>query len=86
MVMGLSSSTETTNNAQRSNIARKILSIMAEELSSCEREAVFRHVIDGDTFAKIAADTGRNKSTVFRNYNRGLGKIQKFARYMDVRR
>ena len=86
MVMGLSNSAKTEDAEKRSSVARKILSIMAEELSSCEREAVARHILDGETFAKIAADTGRNKSTVFRNYNRGLGKIQKFARYMDLRR
>ena len=59
---------------------------MEKELTDCQREAVINHILSGKTFTQIAEETGRNKSTICRNYNRGVNKLKKFAQYIDIRR
>lgn len=84
-VMGLLVGDGQTNAAQKSRAFQKIKTIMDTELTECQRDILIDHIMNGKTLTEIAAERGVNKSSTCRMYNNALRKVQRFARYIDIR-
>ena len=66
----------------REQIQQKLLRIAQEELTPLEWDTVRLIILEGKSQREVAAAKGVNPSTVSRNLNRAVTKLQRFAKYL----
>lgn len=66
----------------REQVLQRILRIAQEELTPLEWDTVRLIILEGKSQREVAAAKGVNPSTVSRNLNRAVAKLQRFAKYL----
>ena len=66
----------------REQVLQRILRIAQEELTPLEWDTVRLIILEGKSQREVAAAKGVNPSTVSRNLNRAVTKLQRFAKYL----
>ena len=60
---------------------QKLRQILCFELSDCQRAVLEAYYFENKTIEQIAAEQGKNRSTVSRTLKRGLRNLQRFLQY-----
>ena len=60
---------------------QRVRAILCFELSDCQRSVVEAYYFENKTIEQIAAEQGKNRSTVSRTLKRGLKNLQRYLQY-----
>lgn len=74
-----------TNTEKRKKVIATINQIMENELTEKQREYITAYYINGEKQQAIADRYGVNNSTVSRTIQKGMRKLQKIGRYINLR-
>ena len=72
------------NSERRKRVSDTLFEILNKELTEKQREYIY-DMLAGNKYEAIAQIHGVDKSTVCRTVNRGLHRIKKYSRYMELR-
>ena len=60
---------------------QRLRQIICFELSDCQRAVVEAYYFEDKTIEKIAAEQGKNRSTISRTLRRAMNRIRRFLQY-----
>lgn len=63
--------------AIRGCMTQKVLEVMREKMEQKTYEAVCRHFMEGITYAEIARERGKSRSTVHKQCSRALDRVKR---------